>query len=380
MGDCLDSLKTLPSESVQCCVTSPPYYGLRDYGTAKWQGGSASCNHCRDNKISESCDTGHANMKNEGVGDAIYKSVCKKCGAIRIDKQIGLEESPELYVSKLVAVFSEVKRVLKNDGVLWVNLGDSYHNYRPGAGQKQCKQTISGQRVSEVEVCHRRGNKFEGIKEKDLMGIPWRVAFALQADGWYLRQDIIWAKNNCMPESVTDRCTKSHEYIFLLSKNAKYFYDNQAISEPLLPDSIKRNQTGWSGNEDRGYVAGPQNHMSKYLGYDKAKTAETRNKRSVWTINPQPFKEAHFATFPPELPTICIKAGSREGDTVLDPFNGAGTTGIVCIKHRRNYIGCELNPEYIKISERRFEQVKEEFETPLFDNSEIKTINGDLFT
>ena len=194
------------------------------------------------------------------------------------------------------------------------------------------------------------------LKPKDIVGIPWHVAFALQADGWYLRQDIIWSKPNSIPESVTDRCTKSHEYIFLLAKSQKYYFDNEAIKEPLLESSIKRNQTGWHGNENRNFPQGKQNQIHKYLGSDKAKAAVNRNKRSVWTISTQPYKEAHFATFPKKLIEPMIKAGCPKEGIVLDPFIGSGTTALVARELERNYIGIELNPEYIKLCNKRLSQ------------------------
>jgi DNA modification methylase len=300
-GHVTDILKEIETESVQCVVTSPPYWGLRDYG---------------------------------------------------VDGQLGLEETPEEYVENLVDVFREVKRVLKDDGTVWLNLGDSYNNYRPG-GTSQPKQTLTNNNGSVVSYSGKRNNKSITLKEKDLVGIPWRVALALQADGWYLRQDIIWAKPNPMPESVTDRCTKSHEYIFLLSKSSKYFYDNDAIAEQSLEyGKDKRSDLGNIRYDGKRTL-----DKSGKNGQDSFVTInQTRNKRSVWTINTQPYKEAHFAVFPEELPTLCIKAGSKEGDVVLDPFFGSGTTGWVAQRLGRRWIGIELNAEYIKIAEKRFNQ------------------------
>jgi DNA modification methylase len=292
-GDCIETLKTLPEQSVQTCVTSPPYYGLRNYGN---------------------------------------------------DKQIGLEETPVAYVEKLVQVFREVRRVLKDDGTLWLNLGDSYASKFP------CdRRNIIGN-GSPDDKMQRKSRLFGDLKEKDLMGIPWLVAFALRADGWYLRQDIIWAKPNPMPESVKDRCTKSHEYIFLLSKSAKYYYDADAIAEPAAYD----------GRKDEEYKGGDKDvSITAHTRRNKdADGNRIRNKRSVWTVNTKPYKGAHFATFPPDLIEPCILAGSKEGDIVLDPFNGSGTTGEVSIKHRRNYIGCELNPDYIKLTHKRLAKVQ----------------------
>ena len=294
-GDCLEVLKTLDSKSVNCCVTSPPYFGLRNYG---------------------------------------------------VDGQLGLEPTPEEYVKNMVNVFREVKRVLKDDGTLWLNLGDSYANTKVGNTEtKKNPNVVTKSFTKKIP---------DNLKPKDLVGIPWRVALALQQDGWYLRQDIIWHKPNPMPESVTDRCTKSHEYIFLLSKSQKYYYDACAIKEELKESSVRRNQSGWNGNQDRDYVGGPQNHMSKYLGSKSAKNETHRNKRSVWTVNTKPFKKAHFAVFPEKLIEPCILAGCPKDGIVLDPFIGSGTTGKVARTHHRNFIGIELNKEYIdKIAKER---------------------------
>jgi DNA modification methylase len=323
LGDVLDELKTIPDDSVQCVVTSPPYWGLRDY---------------------------------------------------KVEGQLGLEGTPDEYVAKMVDVFREARRVLRMDGTCWIDLGDTTRN-------------------------------------KQLIGIPWRVAFALQADGWYLRQDIIWHKPNPMPESVRDRCTKSHEYIFLLTKSARYYYDADAISEPLTESSIARlsqpnlqNQKG--SDRVQGKTNGPMKAVSSKLaqaainrtgnlisggtakstlGKSAGKTWEERkaagepmrhglagaaacgagnfatrtggrNKRSVWTITPKSFKGAHFATFPPELPRTCILAGTKEGDTVLDPFHGSGTTAMVALDLGREYVGIELNEDYIRM--RRWDCLK----------------------
>ena len=293
--DCMQILKELPSESVQMCVTSPPYYNLRDYN---------------------------------------------------IDGQIGLEETPKEYVEKLVQVFNEVKRVLKNNGLLWLNLGDSY-------ARQSGKEKAQGFSDNNPYDCTESHKPPDGMKPKDLMGIPWMVAFALRNDGWYLRQDIIWSKPNPMPESVQDRCTKSHEYIFLLSKSKSYFYDNDAVKEPAL-------YTERWGTHTKIYDEKQKDGLD-------SNNSEFKNKRSVWNINTQSYKEAHFATFPIEIPEICIRAGSKEGDIVLDPFNGAGTTGVACIKWKRCYIGIELNPEYAGISKKRFVESVDRYSSPLLD-------------
>lgn len=300
-GDCLKGLKNLPDNSIDCCVTSPPYFGLRDYGN---------------------------------------------------ENQIGLEETPEDFVNKLVEVFAEVKRVLKPQGTLWLNLGDSYNGYKGNAFSETAGSEYAGHRNQPTRKSG-YGLECKDIKPKDLIGIPWMVAFALRANGWYLRQDIIWHKPNPMPESVNDRCTKSHEYIFLLSKSQRYFYDADAIKYPVLEESINRVKTGWAGNEKRGYTSGKQNNLSKRYGSQKAIEMTMANKRSVWSVNTKSYTEAHFATFPQELIVDCIKAGCPKGGIVLDPFMGAGTTGLVAKKLERNYVGFELNPDYIKIAEKR---------------------------
>ena len=288
-GDCSDTLKTLPDSSVHCCVTSPPYFGLRDYGNAA---------------------------------------------------QIGLEPTPAEFVAELVAVFLEVRRVLRDDGTLWLNLGDSYASNPASGGGQSPAMTGGEHKRTPAERAYRRP---EGLKPKDLIGIPWRVAFALQADGWYLRQDIIWHKPNPMPESVRDRCTKAHEYVFLLSKSQRYFYDIDAMQETAIKGACG------SGFTD-GKTATHQ--MGRASQAERA-DSDTRNKRSVWTIATQPFSEAHFATMAPELAETCIKAGCPIGGVVLDPFGGAGTTGLVADRLQRSAILCELNPTYADIAQAR---------------------------
>ena len=345
-GNCLDTLKQLPDQCVNTCITSPPYWGLRDYGTATWIGGDPNCNHMRDSKVNPSgnTDTGHKAMfeKDNAVGDAIYKSECPKCGAKRKDQQLGIEETPDQFVKNLVNVFREVRRVLKDDGTVWLNLGDSYC----GTGHKKdsIDPLISGGKARNGQK-FALNNKIEGLKSKDLVGIPWKVAFALQADGWYLRQDIIWHKPNPMPESVKDRCTKSHEYIFLLSKNAHYYFDHESIKEgTTTKDNIIRNRDETKLNNTPGRTRMEGLKTNEY---------ETKNKRSVWTVTTKPYSEAHFATYPHDLIIPCIKAGCPENGTVLDPFGGSGTTAQVAAQLNRNAILCELNPEYIKIANQR---------------------------
>ena len=314
--NCINGLKQMDSESVNCCVTSPPYWGLRDYG---------------------------------------------------VDGQLGLEATPEEFVLKLVEIFREVKRVLKDDGTLWLNLGDSYAGSGKGIGPDHGKGVFTDNNISKTNW------KAVNLKSKDLVGIPWMVAFALRADGWYLRQDIIWAKTNPMPESVTDRCTKNHEYIFLFSKSPHYYYDAEAIAEPVTGSTMKRlsqNIKDQSGSErvpgktnGNMKAAAPRYGGKKYSEnpevFNRTKSGNAyeyrpmRNKRSVWTVSTQPFKEAHFATYPPKLIEPCILAGCPKDGIVLDPFMGSGTTAMVAGQLQRNYIGFELNPEYVEIAEKR---------------------------
>jgi DNA modification methylase len=355
-GDCLDVLKTLQSESINCCITSPPYWGLRDYGTGEWMGGDSACSHKRDSKQSELTQTGHRNLEG-AVGDGIYKDKCKRCGAERKDRQIGLELTPESYVQKMVDVFREVKRVLRNDGTLWLNLGDSYS----GSGKGPAGNLGGDER--HLEEKHTKIIP-EGLKQKDLVGIPWRVAFALQADGWYLRQDIIWHKPNPMPESVTDRCTKAHEYIFLMTKSANYHFDNEAIKEDSVWDVDGTGTIKRAERQKEGLKSNPTEMKNGIrIKYPNGKHGEThqspktiygkRNKRSVWSVNVRPYKEAHFATFPKELIEPCVLAGCPKDGTILDPFGGSGTTAEIAIENGRNALLIELNPEYIELAKTR---------------------------
>jgi len=338
-GNCLEVLKDLPEQSVNTCITSPPYWGLRDYQTAEWEGGDENCEHT----ISHYSDNLKPEVDRPFRGN---RSACIKCGAIRKDSQLGLEDTPEEFVENLVSVFREVKRVLRDVGTVWLNLGDSYSS---GGRTTTTNQTLRGDKDYGVT----RPKPSKGIKPKDLVGIPWRVAFALQSDGWYLRQDIIWHKPAPMPESVKDRCTKAHEYIFLLSKNKKYYFDNEAIREPIKPTTTGKASVRESGDsktrskEHWGIPHQPKNVIREY------KEIKGANKRSVWTVPTKPFRDAHFATFPPDLIKPCVLAGCPEGGTVLDPFGGAGTTGLVAQQHNRNCILIELNPEYAQIARDR---------------------------
>ncbi|MBA1192812.1 site-specific DNA-methyltransferase [Pseudomonas entomophila] len=308
IGDCIDMMRTLPDQSVHTCITSPPYFGLRDYG---------------------------------------------------VDGQIGLEASPREFIDRLVAVFREVRRVLRDDGTAWVNMGDSYAGSWGAHGRDD--MGLGGQSLSarQVAASARRLKKpnHHGFKPKDLLGLPWRLAIALQDDGWYLRQDIIWHKPNPMPESIKDRCTKAHEYVFLLSKGPRYYFDQAAIREPAsaqaAPESASRRnsfarQTKYTEGE-HGQTGQHRETRADVL-YD-----ETRNKRSVWTVATASFKGAHFATFPPDLVRPCVLAGAPRGGLVLDPFGGAGTTALVAMQEGRRSVICELNPEYAALAHRRLD-------------------------
>ena len=354
-GDCRERLQFISDKTFHTVVTSPPYWGLRDYGTATWIGGDPNCPHYRTNHTSDKCITGHKkSQKSGGIASSIYKTVCPKCGAVRQDRQLGLEETPQEYVANMVQVFREVRRVLRDDGTLWLNLGDTYYNYR--ADGKYPKQTVSKTKQDLPEFSTARGNKLEGLKSKDLIGIPWRVAFALQEDGWYLRQDIIWHKPNPMPESVKDRCTKSHEYIFLFSKSKNYYFDNESIKEDCSDDNIQDFKNRKTLNNKGKDVFNSYDTVRPDLTRDRTDYMPDdfkKNKRSVWTVTTKPYKEAHFATYPPDLIEPCILAGCPEGGHVLDPFGGAGTTALVSDRLKRHSSLIELNNEYATITEKR---------------------------
>ena len=371
----------LADSCVQCVVTSPPYWGLRDYSMCS----------CRSGRVQHASSTMAGSQAGTPSEFSAADPNCLKCGGtghdLALQQQIGLERTPEEYVASILDVFREVWRVLKPDGVLWLNLGDTYAAAR--------SYQVPDSKYKDV------GNKIgpevpPGLKPKDLVGIPWRIAFALQADGWYLRSDIIWSKPNPMPESVTDRPTKAHEYIFLLTKSERYFYDADAIAEPLAPASASRYDYAFGGaksealieaNKDgigvRARVSGfreadgkdrktsalePQNGQRRMV--DSVQAARdsgaphdqpfglTRNKRSVWTVNTQPYPEAHYATFPEEIPEICIKAGSRPGDLILDPFFGSGTVGRVAERLSRRWVGLDLG--YQELQKKRFGNLQKE--------------------
>jgi DNA modification methylase len=345
IGDNRKALKELPDASVQTVVTSPPYWGLRDYGTATWVGGDEDCDH--ETPRSRGADIKDNDKQGTSKGSRPNLQWSCKCGAIREDNQIGLEQSPDDFIEQLCVVFDEVWRVLKDDGTIWVNLGDSYSAMRDSKASPDSLRTGDGTRVSSAANRNPENLRKAGLKHKDLVGIPWRFAFAMQARGWYLRSDIIWHKPNPMPESVTDRPTKSHEYIFLMTKSPRYYYDHEAIKEDAIWAEEKRAGQGrlhYDGKRQGEKGTGQENFVS---------IVDKKNKRSVWQVNVKGYKEAHFATYPTELIEPCILAGSKEGDTVLDPFSGSGTTGEVALKHGRHYIGLELNPDYAAISEKR---------------------------
>lgn len=307
IGDAVEGLKTLPDGCVDMCVTSPPYYGLRDYG---------------------------------------------------VEGQIGLEETPDGYIQKLVEVFREVKRVMKDDGTLWVNIGDTYNGNKKGNTETVKHVAIAGKQDFEKKL-------WTGAKNKDLIGIPWMLAFALRADGWYLRQDIIWHKPNPMPESVTDRCTKSHEYIFLLSKSDRYYFDSEAIKEESKWGAIdKRANLGRIAYDGKRRDGGAKTTLAQE---SFVTVTDTRNKRDVWSVATKPYSGAHFATYPEELIKPCILAGCPIGGVVLDPFFGAGTTGVVAKKLERYYIGTELNPEYAELAKNRIDYETDAGQIKMFE-------------
>lgn len=330
VGDCIEMMRTLPDQSVHTCITSPPYFGLRDYG---------------------------------------------------VDGQIGLEASPREFTDNLVAVFREVRRVLRDDGTLWVNLGDSYASGGRGGGGRYMAERQDSAWQGKGDATGWRSAP-AGWKHKDLLGLPWRLAIALQDDGWYLRQDIIWHKPNPMPESIKDRCTKAHEYLFLLSKCPRYYFDQDAIREPATASTLTRWDQDIAAQAGSDHVPGKNNGTmkavgrskrnsfardTKYSGGEHGQTGqhrsgradidydETRNKRSVWTVATASFKGAHFATFPPDLIRPCVLAGAPRGGLVLDPFGGAGTTALVAMQEGRQSVICELNPEYAALARQRID-------------------------
>ena len=348
-GDCREIMRKWASQGVkaQTCITSPPYYGLRDYGTAKWEGGDSHCEHSISMPTKWNDPKRGTVLRPEVGHRGGSSSNCHLCGAKRIDEQLGLEDTPDDYIKSMVEVFRCVWDVLEDDGTLWVNIGDSYCNSN---GFARASPEYQREGRNNMPANDRKLDKLHatGLKTKDLIGIPWMLAFALRADGWYLRQDIIWSKPNAMPEPVQDRCTKSHEYVFLLSKSHKYYYDIEAIQEPAIYAGDDR---GSRTDSRRGTEA---NSVS-------GKTGEFKNKRSVWTVTTKPYSGAHFAVFPTELIEPCILAGAPLGGIVLDPFMGSGTTAQVAQDLGRQYIGCELNPEYGKLQKKRTAQTSLDF-------------------
>jgi DNA modification methylase len=418
--DVLDGLRSLPDESVHCVCTSPPYWNLRDYQTGTWEGGDAECDHLgapfrTKSKLNENWGAGFSDRKN-AEGREPMGQTCKKCGARRIDRQIGLEKTPDEFVAKMVEVFREVRRVLRSNGVCWLNLGDSYASNWPCSR----RNLIGNESLPNGKREARPARISDGLKEKDLCGIPWRVALALQADGWWLRDIICWSKKSPMPESVSDRCTKAWEPIFMLTKSARYFCDMEAVKEDA--------QYGYS-TEIGAKIWNRSGIPSEVLNRPDGSTTipgsgGSRNLRNVWHLGPSPFPDAHFATFPPEIPRRCILMGTSEkgccytcgapwvrvtdrkklrrerpneltkrtgedgtgnhcantvagvsvatkgwepscrcvGEivpcTVLDPFSGSGTTGMVATELGRRYVGIELNPKYAEMSRKRIESWK----------------------
>lgn len=408
VGDVRERLRELPDSSVHCVATSPPYYGLRDYGTAQWEGGDPACDHAmsRGRQGASGQPAGRTHTQAD-----IVKDCCPRCGAVRVDRQIGLESTPDEYVAAMVEVFREVRRALRDDGTLWLNIGDSYS--RGGRGGNPSDSPHQKQRTNTGSISV-RGIKRSPYKDKNLIGIPWMLAFPLRADGWYLRQEIIWAKKNVMPEPVRDRCTKAHEQIFLLSKSPRYYFDAEAIKEPIAESSRSRLSQNVAAQAGTTRANGGAKTNGPFRAVGDLQTG-LRNKRSVWHVATKPFKEAHFATFPPDLIEPCILAATSEAGacvscgtpwqrqvkrtamvierssrthekgrtrssgtmvepptttttgwapgcgcgeapepaTVLDPFFGAGTTGLVAQRHGRRFVGCELNPDYADIARRR---------------------------
>jgi len=347
-GDVIDVLRRLPSQSVQCVVTSPPYWGLRDYRTGTWEGGNKTCNHM--SRATGGNVKQGKNKGNNGEPDSPFGAVCGICGALRVeDKQIGIERTPEEFVAKLVAVFAEVRRVLRDNGTIWLNLGDTYNGGPPGS--------LNSMQSSNAGSFEARRQKIQ-LPSGNLVGIPWRVALALQSDGWVLRQDIIWHKPSPMPESVQNRCTKSHEYIFLLAKSMGYYYDAEAIKTPAEP--CERVVSGKSGSLGQAIASGKKPSGNAIPG-SVMRSGDLPNRRSVWTAAAQSYRGGHFATFPTAIVEPCILAGSQPGDIILDPFIGSGTTAAVAIGLGRRCWGIDLSDSYLR-------------------NNAIVRIEGELFS
>jgi DNA modification methylase len=363
-GDCLNLLSYIDTESINCCVTSPPYWALRDYGTATWEGGDINCDHVQQYNSMQSAKSTLGGRESEDTLEdkrrqmhTQYKDICAKCGAKRVDQQLGLEPTFSEYINKLCNIFDEVKRVLTKDGTCWVVIGDTYSGMKVGNTNE-----IVPKELNKATFIKQKQN----IPDKSLVMIPFRFAIEMVNRGWILRNTIIWYKPNCMPASVKDRFTVDFEYVFFFVKNKKYWFEQQlephyqAIKDGVTPEMM---ETAWQAKRDsKGKVqadksgktnqGGTVNRNKNYYGNPLG-----RNKRAVWQVTTKPFKEAHFATYPPDLITPMIKAGCPENGIVLDPFFGAGTTGLVAKQSNKNYIGIELNPEYCKIAYDRIKNV-----------------------
>lgn len=345
-GEAFSVLHLMPSESVDCCVTSPPYWGARDYGTGQWIGGDPMCKH-KPQRGLQGTTGERANRRH--TAPMLYHGVCGQCGAVREDEQIGLEETPDEFVARLVAVFREVRRILKPRGVLWVNMGDTYCSRPNGTVGRS---TLDGSTAPHREYRRAHGMRKDlsvvGLKHKDLVGAPWMLAFSLRADGWYLRQDVIWHKPNPQPESVKDRCTKAHEYVFLLTKSERYYWSGEAMQEPVSGTAHVRGK-GVNPKASRN----PGQHQPRQNSSFSAAVrglVSSRNKRSVWSIVTEPYRGSHFAAFPTALAEICIRAASPLGGIVLDPFSGTGRTGITCLRTGRRFVGIELNADFSRMA------------------------------
>lgn len=363
-ADVLHGLKLLKAKSVHCVVTSPPYWGLRDYGTAKWTDGDPNCDHvCNRGRQGAAGDRAARRF----TARVIFKENCSKCGAIRLDQQLGLERTPQEYIRKMVKVFRAVRRVLRDDGTLWLNMGDCYATGaggtggNPGGGKQGENWRMRGVMTPPNRM------RLPGLKSKDLVGMPWRLALALQRSGWYLRSDIIWHKPTAMPESVQDRPTKSHEYLFLLSKSETYYYDYEAIMERGSPATHARSGRVNPKAAAAGVTGSKQNSSFSAAVKD---VVELRNKRSVWTIPAEPFSGDHYATYPRALVDPCILAGCPEGGTVLDCFVGSGTTGVVARMRNREFVGIDVNGKTCEMARRRIDGT-----TPMFhEQTEVVTL------
>jgi len=355
LGDAKKVLFDFPEKCVDTCITSPPYWGLRDYQTSTWVGGNENCAH----RTSRDRRGEYGGKQETNVGSVVgsrdikVNGACPMCGAIRKDLQIGLEQSLNEYVSSLVKVFEGVRHTLKDDGTVWLNIGDSYAGSTGQSGGEGIS-TKNDMHIKHGSDKALRPASVDGLKAKNLIGVPWHVALALQKAGWYLRCDIIWDKPNPMPDPVLDRPTRSHEYLFLFSKNKKYYYDVDSIREPYVED-INR----WGGenlNASGKSIWDEGTGQNTYRDRKLRPNPLGRNKRSVWRVNTKPTPEAHFATFPPDLIIPCIKAGSPKGGLVMDPFMGSGTVAVVAKRLGRHYTGVELNPNYHKIINKRTRQ------------------------